>query len=93
MYVTIRLRVTADGHLKVCLFGADNLDLLSLLRTGGEGGNQASSPRETIEECIRGAVLQKKPALGGFGTAGSGGFNHRLADSAGANRPMILIGG
>lgn len=83
-----RLRITADGHLKVCLFGADNLHLLRILRAGGEEAQPGGLAR-----LIKEAVMQKKPALGGFGAAGNGGYNHRLVDSAEANRPMILIGG
>jgi GTP 3',8-cyclase len=46
-----RLRLTADGRLRTCLFSQDGLDLKYLLRSGAS--------QEGIEECIRAAVLTK----------------------------------
>ncbi|CAE7469429.1 mocs1 [Symbiodinium microadriaticum] len=72
-----RLRVTADGKVKVCLFGADELDLLSSIRSGLSD--------EELVDFIGEAVRRKKQALGGHGTP--------AAIAVTQNRPMILIGG
>ncbi len=53
-----RLRLTADGSFKVCLFGHTEVSLRDLLRGG-------ASDRE-LEEAIRGAVLRKKAAHAGM---------------------------
>mmetsp|Transcript_32383 Transcript_32383/g.54140 ORF Transcript_32383/g.54140 Transcript_32383/m.54140 type:complete len:385 (+) Transcript_32383:118-1272(+) len=74
-----RLRVTADGQLKVCLFGADGLNILSLMRDGYTD--------KAIIEQLGQAVKQKKAALGGHTTASD------IASHSEQNRPMILIGG
>jgi cyclic pyranopterin phosphate synthase len=49
-----RLRLTADGKIKNCLFSKGELDLLTAFRSG-----------ESIEHLIRTAVLSKKHAFGG----------------------------
>ena len=72
-----RLRVTADGKLKVCLFGAEDLSLRDALREG--------KTREELVAMVGRAVGQKKFSLGGKGDM------YALAQSR--NRPMILIGG
>ena len=72
-----RLRLTADGKIKVCLFGNDELNLLEALREG--------KTNEEIIAMISGAVSKKEKALGGHKTLTD------LAGSK--NRPMILIGG
>ncbi len=46
-----RLRLTADGNLKVCLFGKAEVSLRDLIRTG--------SPDEHLEDVIRAAVQRK----------------------------------
>ncbi len=46
-----RIRLTADGRLRTCLFAKDGVDLKRLLRAG--------APREVIEDAIRSAVLLK----------------------------------
>jgi GTP 3',8-cyclase len=51
-----RLRLTADGQLKTCLFGEDETDLRTLLRAGADGA--------ALERTIRGAVLGKSPGHG-----------------------------
>ena len=53
-----RLRLTADGALKVCLFGRAEVSLRDMLRAG-------ASDRE-LEEAIRNAVLRKKAAHAGM---------------------------
>ncbi len=49
-----RMRLTADGRMKNCLFGKEEVDLLSALRNGRE-----------IEPLIRYSVMNKHEALGG----------------------------
>ena len=72
-----RLRLTADGHLKVCLFGSSEVDLKESLRSSEDHGND-----DQLIEIIGAAVKRKKPKHAGM-------FN--IANSK--NRPMILIGG
>ncbi|KAJ1436506.1 hypothetical protein B484DRAFT_345022 [Ochromonadaceae sp. CCMP2298] len=74
-----RLRITADGKLKVCLFGKDGLDLLALLRGGAS--------TEEVRGALGGAVGAKYRSLGGHKSA------QDIAANSGENRPMILIGG
>eukprot|EP01032_Pedospumella_encystans_P011781 gene11781-13674_t len=74
-----RLRVTADGQLKVCLFGMDGLDLLQCMRDGDSD--------DAIVSKLSGAVKQKKASLGGHTSASE------IASHSASNRPMILIGG
>lgn len=72
-----RLRLTADGNLKVCLFGSDEVSLRDPLRSGASD--------EDIADIIKKAVLQKHEALGGRDTP--------EGILASRNRPMITIGG
>lgn len=72
-----RLRLTADGKIKVCLFGNDELNLLQALRAG--------KTNTEIIGMISDAVSMKEKSLGGHDTL------NELAGSK--NRPMILIGG
>uniref|UniRef100_A0AAV1UA91 GTP 3',8-cyclase n=1 Tax=Peronospora matthiolae TaxID=2874970 RepID=A0AAV1UA91_9STRA len=72
-----RLRLTADGNLKVCLFGSAEIGLRDALRT-----NIAD---KDIADIIDVAVKRKKFALGGHGDM--------YGLSKAKNRPMILIGG
>jgi molybdenum cofactor biosynthesis enzyme MoaA len=72
-----RLRLTADGNLKVCLFGEDELSLTKLMREGASDNE--------LEVAIRGAVTQKHFSHGGKVTPED--------ISQGHNRPMIKIGG
>jgi GTP 3',8-cyclase len=46
-----RIRLTADGRLRTCLFARDGIDLKRMLRAG--------APRDAIEDSIRAAVLLK----------------------------------
>lgn len=73
-----RLRLTADGNLKVCLFGASEMSLRDALR-------QQDRSNRSLTQMIQAAVLKKHFALGGHGDM------HGIARSE--NRPMILIGG
>ena len=73
-----RLRVTADGALKVCLFGAAEVSLRDRMRAGATDADLVAT--------IRAAVQRKAEAHAGIdGIA-------EAARQAG-NRPMILIGG
>jgi molybdenum cofactor biosynthesis protein A len=73
-----RVRITADGQLKVCLFGSDEVSLRDALRAG--------VPAEDLELLVEAAVKRKNFALGGHGDM------HGIK-KANSNRPMILIGG
>ena len=73
-----RLRLTADGKLKNCLFSKDETDLLSVLRSGQE-------VLPLIQSCVR----AKSKALGGQLVE-----NFEQIDTASLkNRSMISIGG
>lgn len=73
-----RMRLTADGKMKNCLFGKDEMDLLGTLRKG-----------EDIEPLIRLSVRMKHAVMGG-----QFGKSFREADAAHiSNRSMIKIGG
>jgi len=52
-----RLRLTADGNLKVCLFGSAEVSLRDIMRDGGTD--------EDLSEVIAAAVYKKHFALGG----------------------------
>jgi cyclic pyranopterin phosphate synthase len=73
-----RLRLTADGQIKVCLFGSTELSLRDAMRAGVN--------QEELEKLIYYAIQKKHAVLGGHGTA------QGIAD-ANDNRPMTLIGG
>lgn len=53
-----RLRVTAEGFIKNCLFGQEEWNLRDLMRAGGSD--------EEVREMIRLAVMRKKAAFGGL---------------------------
>ncbi len=73
-----RMRLTADGKMKNCLFGKEEMDILGAFRRG-----------ESIEPIIRESVLRKHAALGGQMPA-----DHRQVDASQLeNRSMIKIGG
>jgi cyclic pyranopterin phosphate synthase len=73
-----RMRLTADGKMKNCLFSKEETDLLTPLRNG-----------EDVTALIYQSVANKAAALGGqFNTD----FEH-LEASAIQNRSMITIGG
>ena len=84
-----RLRITADGKIKVCLFSANEreVSLRDILRRGpGDGDEGAGARDEDLARVIAAAVRQKTFALGGHATA------EDIAAAA-DNRPMTLIGG
>lgn len=72
-----RLRITADGAIKVCLFGNDEVSLRDAIRDGAND--------EEVKQLIDMAVMKKKWALGGRRD------RHEIASSD--NRSMIRIGG
>ncbi len=73
-----RLRLTADGKMKNCLFSGDEANLLSVLRNNGD-----------LESMILQCVLDKKAARGGqMDTEWT-----RMDADAIENRSMIAIGG
>jgi cyclic pyranopterin phosphate synthase len=73
-----RLRLTADGKIKNCLFGKEELNLLGAMRAG-----------EDIVPLIRASVNRKHSALGGQFTADYQQADPNKID----NRSMITIGG
>ena len=73
-----RLRLTADGNLKVCLHGAEEASLRDVLRAGGD-----------VPAAIAAALARKHAALGG--TAGR--LELAAAAAAPHARPMVKIGG
>jgi len=73
-----RMRLTADGKLKNCLFSTGETDLLTALRN-----------QEDVKTLIHGSIRSKAKQLGG---QFSGTFD--MLDAASIhNRPMITIGG
>lgn len=74
-----RLRLTADGKLKVCLFGKTEVSLRDLLRSGASD--------EALLKLIHHSVQKKHFKLGGHKD-----MEDLKAHSA-ENRPMTLIGG
>jgi len=73
-----RLRLTADGALKVCLFGSTEVSLRDLMRDGASD--------DDLRAAIGAAVLRKKAAH-------DGAEEIAAAARRAENRPMILIGG
>jgi cyclic pyranopterin phosphate synthase len=73
-----RLRLTADGKIKNCLFGKEELDLLGALRKG-----------EEVASIIRLSLSRKHAALGGQFGADYTQANPEAIE----NRSMISIGG
>lgn len=73
-----RMRLTADGKMKNCLFSKDETDLLGALRNGKD-----------IESLIRASVSSKAKELGGQFI---NNFEQLQADAI-KNRSMIAIGG
>lgn len=73
-----RIRLTADGKIKNCLFGKEELDLLGALRKG-----------ENVEDIIRLSISRKHKALGGQFDPDYLKANPEAIE----NRSMIKIGG
>jgi cyclic pyranopterin phosphate synthase len=81
-----RLRITADGKIKVCLFGSNEkeVSLRDIMRKHQHEDLQIQE--EALGNVIYNAVQRKTFALGGHGSA------ENIAKAA-DNRPMTLIGG
>ncbi|MGZ3940237.1 MAG: GTP 3',8-cyclase MoaA [Flavisolibacter sp.] len=73
-----RIRLTADGKIKNCLFSRQETDLLTALRAG-----------QDVEELIRQSILAKHASHGGQFKADLG----KVDFDAIQNRSMIAIGG
>lgn len=73
-----RLRLTAEGKMKNCLFGREETDLLMALRSN-----------ENLEPLIRNSVLRKFQTLGGQLVSDF----HKIDANTIENRSMIEIGG
>jgi len=73
-----RMRLTADGKLKNCLFSSGETDLLSALRN-----------KEEVLPLIKESIMSKKKELGGQLITN---FEHIDPDKL-KNRSMITIGG
>lgn len=73
-----RMRLTADGKMKNCLFGNEEMDLLGTLRKG-----------EELEPLIRLSVLRKHAVMGGQFKRS---YKDSVASEI-RNRSMIRIGG
>jgi len=73
-----RLRLTAEGKIKNCLFGKEEFDILSLHRNG-----------KSIVDLIQQAVRNKQSAMGGQFEKG---YEHTDASTI-YNRSMVSIGG
>lgn len=72
-----RIRLTADGNVKACLFGEDEVSLRDVMREGGSD--------DELLRVVHGALGRKHATLGGHGD--------RFGIRDGKNRPMITIGG
>jgi cyclic pyranopterin phosphate synthase len=76
-----RLRLTADGQLKVCLFGKTEVSLRDLLRQENYDND------ELLQKVIHYSVQRKHFKLGGHKDM------EDIRDHSTENRPMTLIGG
>ena len=81
-----RLRITADGKIKVCLFGSNEkeVSLRDIMRN--HSSDSSRSEDEVLSEVIYAAVQRKTLALGGH-------ENAEAIAKAADNRPMTTIGG
>jgi molybdenum cofactor biosynthesis enzyme MoaA len=77
-----RLRLTADGQIKVCLFdgGTTAVSLRDALR-------YSDDTRHSLNKIVHAAIQKKHFALGGHKDP------EDIMRDADNNRPMILIGG
>ena len=85
-----RLRLTADGKLKVCLFGKTEINLRDLLRyqqNDQEGDKNDHHNQKQLSKLIHYAVQKKHYKLGGHKDM------EDLQQHSTENRPMTLIGG
>jgi len=75
-----RLRMMADGNLKVCLFGSEEFGLRDVLRSSAHDDDD-------VVDAIQRALNKKHAALGGNTSV------EELLQSSGTNRSMVRIGG
>jgi molybdenum cofactor biosynthesis enzyme MoaA len=75
-----RIRLTADGNLKVCLFGTTEVNLRDVLRSVSSKDQQI----EALRPIIQAAVQRKKKQHAGM---------YEIWKHSDKNRPMIRIGG
>ena len=61
-----RIRLTADGHLKVCLFDTNEVNLLQLLRNRESHSQGDEDVGKVIEKAVRDAVQGKFFSHGGL---------------------------
>jgi cyclic pyranopterin phosphate synthase len=54
-----RVRLTADGQFRTCLFATDEFDVRALLRNGADAGADDRATDDAIEALLRRAVGQK----------------------------------
>lgn len=73
-----RIRLTADGKIKNCLFSSDEIDLLTPLRSG-----------KSIEELIHKSIYNKKEVRAGLEQIEDFDNSKRIEE----NRSMVAIGG
>jgi cyclic pyranopterin phosphate synthase len=73
-----RMRLTADGKMKNCIFGKDEIDILEAYRTGA-----------SIETLIRDSIHKKDEIMGGQFVNGY----RKIKPEKVKNRSMIQIGG
>lgn len=85
-----RLRLTADGALRTCLHGAEEVSLRDVLR--GAGGD-AGAARAALEAAIAAALAGKHAALGGERGLAARMAAAKLGLPAPAGREMVRIGG
>lgn len=92
-----RLRITADGNLKVCLFGSAEVSLRDLLRMQNDGQPIDDERMKDIclsDDLARNATNRDLLELIGLAVKRKKAAHAGMTDLANMkNRPMILIGG
>jgi cyclic pyranopterin phosphate synthase len=73
-----RIRLTADGKIKNCIFGKNEIDILGVYRKG-----------ESVETLIRKSIVGKQAVMGGQFVNGYKKTDPKKIE----NRSMIQIGG
>lgn len=82
-----RLRLTADGQIKNCLFGTDEFDFRAILRGESVAGNDLTDQKGIMRQELQRALLAKHAALGGSKDM------HEVLEKSSGNRVMVGIGG
>merc|ERR1711862_438006 len=83
-----RLRITADGQLKVCLFGTEEINLRHILRNSNSNNSDSDDDddEDYLKLIIEASVKNKYYSLGGYKNG------QEIADMN-MNRSVTLIGG